>query len=116
MGEPSVQALVVSDIAEMLSVVAGTEVTPVFGGFRIRGTEAHYIDVLRQLVNWRVVETFKDIPSEYGRYWCFAGAGLSTLILTVQAVADWDCADDTEPAGWRRNGQTGELRRVPWNT
>lgn len=98
------------EIAALLSGLAGTEVTPVLGGFRIRETETHHIDVMRMLVNWRVTTTHKDTPWWYDRHWCFTGTSAVTLIRTVQAVMAWDGADDTEPAGWNKNGQTGEWR------
>jgi hypothetical protein len=107
---PTAAAAVVSDIAEMLSVVTGHEVVPVYGGFRLRTIETHFIDVTLMLVNWRVIETRRDFPAVFDRYWCFGGTGLATLLRAARAVADWDCAADTEPEGWVKNGQTGELR------
>jgi hypothetical protein len=100
------------EMARVLSDLTDTEVIPIFGGFRLRETETCYIDVMRMLVNWRVTETYKDFPGEYGRHWCFAGgSGVVALVRVAYAVAKWDGADDTEPAGWIKNGQTGELRR-----
>lgn len=98
------------EIAGLLSGLTGTEVIPIFGGFRLRETETHFIDVMRMLVNWRVTETRKDFGVLYDRHWCFAGTGAVALLRVAYAVAEWDGADDTEPAGWNKNGQTGEWR------
>lgn len=108
MGETLPDAQV--EMARMLSELTGTGVTPVFGGFRLKETETHYIDAMRMLVNWRVTTTYKDTPYEYDRHWCFAGTGAVTLFRVVLAVAEWDGAGDTEPDGWVKNGQTGEWR------
>lgn len=98
------------EMASVLSELMGTEVIPVFGGFRLRETETHFIDVMRMLVNWRVTTTYKDTLWECDRHWCFAGTGAVALLRAAHAVAEWDGADDTEPAGWNKNGQTGEWR------
>lgn len=99
------------EIAAMLSQLAGSEVVPVDGGFRVKETEDCWIDVLRMIWNWRVAVTPKDTPWSYERHWCYAGTSLLTLIRAVGAVADWDGADSTEPEGWNKNGQTDELRK-----
>lgn len=104
-------AAILDDIAVMLSTISETEVTLIDGGFRIREVDGYYIDVIRMMVNWWVTETYKDTPWEYGRWWCFAGADITALIRVVQVVAEWDCTADTEPSGWVKNGQTGELRK-----
>jgi hypothetical protein len=101
-----------AEIAGMLSVIAGAEVTPVDGGFRVKETGTHYVDVLRMIYNWRVARTPKTAPWSYDRHWCFAGTSFLALIRAVQAVTDWDGGDDTDPAGWSKNGQTGEWRDV----
>jgi hypothetical protein len=98
------------EIAGMLSAITGTEVVPVDGGFRVKETETHQIDVLRMLFNWRVATTPKDLPWSYDRHWCYAGTSFTTLMRAVQAVADWDGSDGTEPEGWNKNGQTREWR------
>jgi hypothetical protein len=99
------------EIAAMLSQITETEVTLVEGGFRIRETDTHYIDVLRMLFNWRVARTMKGHLELYDRHWCFAGTSFITLIRAVTAAAEWDGGDGTEPAGWNKNGQTGEWRK-----
>lgn len=97
-------------MAESLAEATGLPVTAVDGGFRVKTTETHYIDVIRQLFNWRVTTTPKDNPLLYDRYWCFAGTGWLTLLTAVMAVADWDGSEDSEPEGWNKNGQTKEWR------
>jgi hypothetical protein len=100
----------VPEIAGLLSAVAGTEVTPVDGGFRVKETATHQVDVLRMIFNWRIARTPKDRPWAYDRHWCYAGTSWVTLVMAVQAAAEWDGADGTEPEGWSKNGQTGEWR------
>lgn len=100
-----------AEIAGMLSQVTGTEVKPVDGGFRVKETTVHYVDVLRQIYNWRVVRTQKACEWSYDRYWCFAGTSWVTLLRAATAAAEWDGGDDTDPAGWNKNGQTGEWRK-----
>lgn len=114
MGERSQadRALAAAQIASILSDITGTDVIPVDGGFRLRETETHFVDVMRNLVNWRVTMTIKAVPGEYDRWWCFAGRGFPTLVEVAGVVTAWDCADDTEPEGWVKNGQTGEIRRT----
>jgi hypothetical protein len=99
-----------AEIAGILSGIAGTEVTPIDGGFRVKETETHYIDVLRMIFNWRVARSPKECGWSYDRHWCFAGTSFVTLLRAVSAAAEWDGADDTSPAGWNKNGQTGEWR------
>jgi hypothetical protein len=52
----------------------------------------------------------KSGPWWYDRHWCFAGTSFTTLLRAVQAAAEWDGGDDTDPFGWNKNGQTGEWR------
>jgi hypothetical protein len=104
---PFMEAL---EIAELLSALAGTEVTPVDGGFRVKETDTCHVDVLRMIYNWRIARTPKDRPWSYDRHWCYAGTTWETLIRAVRAAAEWDGADGTDPEGWSKNGQTGEWR------
>ena len=62
------------------------------------------------IYNWRVTRTPKDMPFTYDRHWCYAGTGWPSLLAAVLAAAEWDGADNTEPVGWNKNGQTGEWR------
>lgn len=96
--------------AEMLSAFAETEITAIDGGFRVKEAGAHQIDVLRMIWSWRIVRTPKASPETYDRHWCYAGTSWVTLVTAVQAALEWDGADGTEPAGWNKNGQTGEWR------
>jgi hypothetical protein len=99
-----------TEIAGLLSAVAGTEVTPVDGGFRVKETDTHQVDVLRQIYNWRIARTPKALPMTYDRFWCYAGTSWVTLIRAVSAAAEWDAGDSTDPEGWNKNGQSGEWR------
>ncbi len=102
--------MIVAEIAELLSALAGTEVTPVDGGFRVKETGTCQVDVLRQIYNWRIARTPKDFPMLYDRFWCYAGTSWVTLVRAVRAPAEWDGPDGTDPEGWNKNGQTGEWR------
>jgi hypothetical protein len=86
--------------------------TVIDGGWRIKTNDAgtHYIDVLSMLFNYRICTT--PIRSLYltDRHWCYAGKGGDVFLRCVLAASAWDGADDTEPVGWNKNGQTGEWR------
>lgn len=84
--------------------------TRIDGGYRIKETETHYIDVVLMLYNWRVTRTPKASPLTYDRGWCYFGTDWSTLLLAAMAAYAWDGADDTEPKGWNKSIQTGEIR------
>lgn len=84
--------------------------TPIFGGFRVKTVGAYHVDVLRMLVNWRLVTTPVAFPDVVDRGWCYLGTGPVSFVAVVLAANAWDVADDTEPAGWFKNLQTGELR------
>lgn len=103
-------SMTAEEIAGLLSQLTGSKVTPAYGGFRIRETQTHYIDAVSMIVNWRVTETRKDDPRCYDRHWCFNGTSVVTLVRVIKAVMEWDCANDTDPPGWNKNGQTGEWR------
>jgi len=98
------------EIAEILSVLTGAEAVPVDGGFRVKETETHWVDVNRMIFNWRVARMPKAEERSYDRHWCFAGTGFPALVRAVQAAVEWDGGDRTEPEGWNKNGQTGEWR------
>lgn len=82
-------------------------------GLRIHENLAgtHWIDVLAMLYNYRIALTPKARPYEYEGHWCYAGKTRADLWRTVLAAAEWDGELGTEPAGWNKNGQTGEWRR-----
>lgn len=83
---------------------------PEVGGFRVNETPTHYIDVVLKLFSWRICRTPKASPLTYDRGYCYNGNDGKTLIATVLAALAWDGADDTDPPGWNKNLQTGELR------
>lgn len=81
-------------------------------GWRVKEAGGYLIEVMPMLSSWRL----HTIPKNGGpwawseRYWCYQGTGLLSFTRAVLAAAAWDGADDTEPPGWNRNGQTGEWR------
>jgi hypothetical protein len=87
-----------------------TELTSIDGGFRVKETDTHHLDVLAMLFNWRLCTTPKSCPLVYDRSWCYAGRGVDSLLAAVAAAAAWDGSDDTEPVGWNKNNQTGKWR------
>ena len=80
------------------------------GGYRVKETETHYIEVVRMIFNWRLATTPKHSPMTYDRGWCYAGTGLRSFMAAVLAAMAWDGADGSEPDGWNKNIQTGEWR------
>lgn len=84
--------------------------TKIEGGFRVKETPTHYVDVLLQLFNWRVALTPKRLPETIDRAFCYAGTGPDTLVKAIWAAQQWDGTLDTEPEGWNKNVQTGEWR------
>ena len=102
--------VITDELAVMLSELTGSTVSVINGGFRVKETPAHWVDVVRMIYNWRVARTPKAMPMTYDRHWCFAGAGWPSLVAAVLAAAEWDVGDDTSPVGWNKNGQTGEWR------
>lgn len=80
------------------------------GGVRVGETETHWIDILTMIVNFRVVTAPKDGPDAYDRYWCYAGRGPVDFVNALVAVMLWAKDGADEPAGWIKNGQTGETR------
>lgn len=99
-------------LRELLKPIATTgdlQIGLVEGGWRIKRTDWHYIDVLRMLFSFRVVTTPINFPAVYDRHWCYNGNDAATLIRAVVAAAMWDGRDDTEPTGWNKNGQTKEF-------
>lgn len=84
--------------------------TPIDGGYRVKETPTHYIDVMRMLFSWRIVTSRKDSPGWPERGWCYNGTGYPALIAACLAANAWDGADGTEPVGWNKNVQTGEWR------
>jgi hypothetical protein len=81
--------------------------TPIAGGFHVKDLpNGMCVDVMRMLVNWRVVRT--DVRLHNGlhlsidRGWCYEGTGFETFVLAVGEALAWDGADDTEPQGWSK--------------
>jgi hypothetical protein len=80
------------------------------GGYRVAETDECYIDVLAMLFNWRIAETPKDYPLTINRHWCYAGRDSATLLRAIGQARLWVALGGDEPAGWNKNGQTGEWR------
>jgi hypothetical protein len=59
----------------MAPVAEGMGLERIDGGFRVKETAGSFIDVTRQLYNWRVCRTPKAMPMTYDRAWCYAGTG-----------------------------------------
>lgn len=80
--------------------------------YRVKQTATHFIEVLPMLANFRLHTVRKDDgPQAWSeRFWCYSGRDEATYVATVMAAYAWDGADDTEPVGWSKNGQTGEWR------
>jgi hypothetical protein len=92
------------------SLAEGMGLQPCDGGYRVKETETHYIEVVRMIYNWRLATTPKHSPMTYERGWCYAGTGPVSFTAAVLAAMAWDGADGTEPEGWNKNIQTGEWR------
>jgi hypothetical protein len=97
--------------ADLLSALHGVNIKDIDGGFRVRETETHVIDIHRMIFNWRITRTAKNKPLTYDRAWCFYGTDIISLLRTVKAAVYWDGADDTAPEGWDKNVTTGEYSR-----
>jgi hypothetical protein len=80
------------------------------GGYRVKDTGTHWVDVTRQIYNWRICRIPRNSPMTWDRGWCYAGTGPASFTAAVLAAMAWDGADGSEPAGWNKNIQTGEWR------
>jgi hypothetical protein len=78
----------------------GVRLETVDGGYRIKTTGTHYIDVMQMIFNWRITATPKDRPWMYDRGWCYQGTGITGFIPAALAAIAWDGSDDTEPPGY----------------
>lgn len=70
------------------------------GGYRIKETATHYIDVMPMLYNWRITTVPIACPMTYDRGWCYQGTGIGGFVPAVLAAIAWDGSDDTEPPGY----------------
>jgi hypothetical protein len=71
-----------------------------YGGWRVKETGAHWIDVMPMIYNWRIVTTPKSCPLVYDRGWCYQGTGPAAFTAAVLAAWAWDGSDETEPPGY----------------
>lgn len=81
-----------------------------FLSYRVKTANGHHVDIRKMMFNWRIHTVVVGDEFFFGRFWCYAGTGLSVFTAAVLAAAQWDGADKTEPEGWNKNGQTGEWR------
>lgn len=66
----------------------------------------HFIEVIPQMFNFRLVVTPKDLPTTYDDMWCYKG--LTEALLNAMM---WDGNyPETEPMGWFRHPPTGRRR------
>jgi hypothetical protein len=79
-------------------------------GFRVKRCGDQYVDVLRMRFDHRLVTAPVDSPEEYDRFWRYTGTGGLAFLAAVLAATMWDPAEEAEPLGWNKNGQTGEHR------
>lgn len=70
-------------------MVGDATLEEVEGGFRVKETATHYLDVIRMLSNWRLCTTSKSCSLTYDRSWCYAGTGIQSLITAVLAAEVW---------------------------
>jgi hypothetical protein len=81
------------------------------GGFRVKTTATHHIEIMPMIFNYRLVTIPVDDPMFVDRGWCYVGTGPEAFSAAVLAAMAWDGSDDTEPGGWNKNVQTGEWRK-----
>lgn len=74
-----------------------TGVEKIDGGWRIKETPAHFIEVYSMLFNDRVVEVPKSNPMVVDRYWCYDKGGAA-----IHAALLWDPTTEAEPVGWKK--------------
>jgi hypothetical protein len=84
--------------------------TEIDGGLRVGETDTHYIDVLKMMFNFRVVNTRKDQPGLYDSGFCYFGTDVQSLLRAVAAGVAWAESGAEEPPGWDRNVTTKEVR------
>ena len=82
--------------------------------YRVKTHRGYHVDLQRMGFNWRLwcIPALAPFWTP-GRFWCYTGVGARSFAVTVLAAARWDVADDTEPEGWNKNGQTGEYLEYP---
>jgi len=101
----------------MIPVAAGVyaelfDLTPLpGGGFRVKETETHWIDIVPMIFSWRMVTVPKNDPLTRERSWCYFGREAQNFIAAVLAAQAWDGTDGTRPEGWDKDLQTGEYSR-----
>ena len=58
------------------------------GGWRVKETDTHWIDVIPMIYNWRVTTTPKSCPMVYDRGWCYQGTGPAAFAAAVPALVE----------------------------
>jgi hypothetical protein len=80
--------------------ISGVALTTIHGGYQVRETDTHLIQVHAMLFNWRIVTIPKDAPWSIDRGWCYQGLDSGAFTRAVLAAMAWDGSDDTEPPGY----------------
>lgn len=70
------------------------------GGWRVKETPTHFIDVLEMIWNYRIVTTPKSCELVWDRGWCYQGKDFAAFMTVVLAAQAWDGSDETEPEGY----------------
>jgi hypothetical protein len=97
--------------------ISGVSLTTIDGGYRVKETDTHYIEVMQKFFNWRIVTTSKACPLIIDRGWCYRGTDSVALASAVLAAMAWDGSDDTEPPGYfKRAGALVSFPRFQPNT
>ena len=78
------------------------------GGWRVKETDTHYIDVLEMIYNFRVAATPKSDLSCYDAGYCYIGRDVGTFMRAVLGANAWDGPGHGDPPGWDKNALTGE--------
>lgn len=82
------------------------------GGYRVKETGTHYVDVCPMIYNWRICLTPKIDPDTYDRGYCYNGRDPVSALL---AAMEWDPDTEPEPKGWVK-AIDGTFRRRPDGT
>jgi hypothetical protein len=73
-----------------------------FGGWRVKETATHYVDLVPMIYNTRIVTIPKDNQTGYDRGWCYPRFDAAML-----AAIAWDPEVSERPVGWIKEAHTG---------
>jgi hypothetical protein len=84
-------------------------------GVRVRVTDVGWVVMVREIVNWRILDcrndAFTGVPtaaSGWTRGWCYP-----TPLTAVVAALSWSGRPDTEPSGWTKSVVDGRFNGEP---